>query len=84
MRSICMILSKYSGRCVKHPVHTSSASSVISALRTFETGQFLLANPRASITEVAFQVGFSGTSAFSAAFRRITGQTATDYRLSLE
>jgi len=31
--------------------------------------------PRASITEVAFQVGFSGTSAFSAAFRRVAGQT---------
>ncbi len=52
--------------------------------RRIERAKALLANPRASITEVAFQVGFSGTSAFSAAFRRITGQTATDYRLSLE
>ena len=52
--------------------------------RRIERAKTLLANPRASITEVAFQVGFSGTSAFSAAFRRITGQTATDYRLSLE
>jgi AraC family transcriptional regulator len=52
--------------------------------RRIERAKALLANPRASITEVAFQVGFGGTSAFSAAFRRITGQTATDYRLSLE
>ena len=52
--------------------------------RRIERAKTLLANPGASITEVAFQVGFSGTSAFSAAFRRITGQTATDYRLSLE
>jgi AraC family transcriptional regulator len=52
--------------------------------RRLERAKALLANPRASITEIAFQVGFSGTSAFSAAFRRITGQTATDYRLSLE
>jgi AraC family transcriptional regulator len=52
--------------------------------RRIERAKALLANPRASITEVAFQVGFSGASAFSAAFRRITGQTATDYRLSLE
>jgi AraC family transcriptional regulator len=52
--------------------------------RRIERAKALLANPRASITEVAFQVGFSGSSAFSAAFHRITGQTATDYRLSLE
>jgi AraC family transcriptional regulator len=52
--------------------------------RRIERAKTLPANPRASVTEVAFQVGFSGTSAFSAAFRRITGQTATDYRLSLE
>jgi AraC family transcriptional regulator len=52
--------------------------------RRIERAKALLANPRASITEVAFQVGFSGSSAFSAAFRRVAGQTATDYRLSLE
>jgi AraC family transcriptional regulator len=52
--------------------------------RRIERAKALLANPRASIAEVAFRIGFSGTSAFSAAFRRITGQTATDYRLSLE
>jgi AraC family transcriptional regulator len=52
--------------------------------RRIERAKTLLANPGASITEVAFQVGFSGTSAFSAAFRRITGQTATNYRRSLE
>src|ERR1700738_3545073 len=44
--------------------------------RRIERAKTLLANPGASITEVAFQVGFSGTSAFSAAFRRVTGQTA--------
>lgn len=52
--------------------------------RRMERAKALLANPRASITEVAFQVGFSGSSAFSTAFRRITGQTATDYRHSVE
>jgi AraC family transcriptional regulator len=52
--------------------------------RRIERANALLANPRASITEIAFLVGFSGTSAFSAAFRRITRQTATDYRLALE
>jgi AraC family transcriptional regulator len=41
-------------------------------------------NPRASITEIGFALGFSGTSAFSATFHRITGQTPTDYRRTLE
>ena len=49
-----------------------------------ERAKALLANPHASITEVAFDVGFSGTSAFSGSFHRITGQTPTDYRRSLE
>ena len=52
--------------------------------RRIERAKASLANPRASITEIAFDVGFSGTSAFSATFRRITGQTPTDYRRSLE
>ncbi len=52
--------------------------------RRIERAKALLANLRASITDIAFDVGFSGTSAFSAAFHRITGQTPTDYRRSLE
>jgi AraC family transcriptional regulator len=52
--------------------------------RRIERAKSLLANPRASITEIAFDVGFSGTSAFSATFHRITGQTPSDYRRSLE
>jgi len=52
--------------------------------RRIERAKTLLANPRTSITEIAFDVGFSATSAFSATFRRITGQTPTDYRRSLE
>jgi AraC family transcriptional regulator len=52
--------------------------------RRIERAKALLANPRASITDVAFDVGFSATSAFSATFHRITGQTPTDYRRDLE
>jgi AraC family transcriptional regulator len=52
--------------------------------RRIARAKALLANPRASVTEIAFDVGFSGTSAFSATFHRITGQTPTDYRRSLE
>jgi AraC family transcriptional regulator len=52
--------------------------------RRIERAKALLANPRASITEIAFDVGFAAASAFSAAFHRITGQTPTDYRRHLE
>jgi len=52
--------------------------------RRIERAKALLANPRASITEIAFDIGFSAVSAFSAAFHRITGQTPTDYRRHLE
>jgi AraC family transcriptional regulator len=52
--------------------------------RRIERAKALLANPRAPITAVALDVGFSSTSAFSAAFHRITGQTPRDYRRSIE
>jgi len=52
--------------------------------RRIERAKTLLANPRASVTAVALDVGFGGTSAFSATFHRITGQTPTGYRRSLE
>jgi AraC family transcriptional regulator len=52
--------------------------------RRIERAKVLLANPTRSVTEIAMDVGFSGTSAFSATFHRIAGQTPTDYRRSLE
>jgi AraC family transcriptional regulator len=52
--------------------------------RRIERAKVMLANPARSITEIAFDIGFSGTSAFSATFHRIAGQTPTDYRRSLE
>ena len=52
--------------------------------RRIERARGLLANPRTSVTEIALDVGFHGTSAFSATFHRVTGQTPTDYRRDLE
>ena len=52
--------------------------------RRVDRAKTLLANPRASITQIALDVGFSTTSAFSATFRRVAGQTPTDYRRRLE
>ena len=52
--------------------------------RRIERAKELLANPNTTITAVAFDVGFSGSSAFSSTFHRITGQTPSAYRRSLE
>jgi AraC family transcriptional regulator len=51
--------------------------------RRVERAKSLLADPRASVTQIALDLGFSTTSAFGATFRRITGETPTDYRRSL-
>lgn len=42
-----------------------------------------LARPRLAVTEVAYLVGFNDSSAFFKAFRRWTGVTPNQYRLSL-
>jgi AraC family transcriptional regulator len=52
--------------------------------RRIERARALLADPRMSVADVALEVGFSGASAFTATFRRTTGQTPTDYRRGLE
>lgn len=40
----------------------------------------LLANPQARISEVAFEAGFASLTHFNRMFRRITGQSPTDFR----
>ena len=40
----------------------------------------LLANPQARISEVAFEAGFASITHFNRMFRRITGQSPTDFR----
>jgi AraC family transcriptional regulator len=48
--------------------------------RRIERAKALLAIPKASVADIALELGFSGASAFAATFRRSTGQTPTDYR----
>jgi AraC-like DNA-binding protein len=43
----------------------------------------VLAERKLSVTEIALDVGFSETSSFTAAFRKCTDETPTDYRRSL-
>jgi AraC family transcriptional regulator len=52
-------------------------------LRRIDRAKGLLGDRKLSVTEIGLGVGFSETSAFTAAFRRITGETPTDYRRSL-
>src|SRR6266403_4665453 len=54
------------------------------ASRRIERSKQLLANRELSITTIAFDVGFSDTSTFSAAFHRLTGQTPRLYRRNLD
>jgi AraC family transcriptional regulator len=42
----------------------------------------LLLAPKWSIAEIALALGFSQTSSFSTAFRKITGTTPIEYRVN--
>jgi AraC family transcriptional regulator len=49
-------------------------------LRRVEKAKALLAEREASVTDVGFAVGYSHTSSFSVAFRKITGRSPREFR----
>jgi AraC family transcriptional regulator len=51
--------------------------------RRIENAKMLLAQPACSVTEIGMTLGFSTTSSFTAAFRKGTAQTPTEYRRNL-
>jgi AraC family transcriptional regulator len=51
--------------------------------RRIEHAKTFLAKPTTSVTEIGMSLGFSTTSSFTAAFRKATGQTPTEYRRGL-
>jgi AraC family transcriptional regulator len=51
--------------------------------RRIEHAKSLLANLAASVTDVAFDLGFSETGSFTSTFRKVTGLTPTHYRRSV-
>ena len=57
-----------------HRFHTS---------RRIDRAKTLLAKLSQPVTEIAFDVGFSDTSSFTAAFRKWTGRTPTEFRRSV-
>lgn len=54
------------------------------AHRRIERAKQLLTDRELSVTAVALDIGFSDTSTFTAAFRRLTGQTPSGYRRNLD
>jgi AraC family transcriptional regulator len=52
--------------------------------RRIDEAKMLLAKTAVTVTEIALQVGFSETSSFTAAFRKLTGHSPTEFRRSLE
>jgi AraC family transcriptional regulator len=57
-----------------HRYHTS---------RRIERAKIRLAKPNQSVTEIALDMGFSETSSFTTAFRKLVGRTPTEYRRSV-
>jgi AraC family transcriptional regulator len=58
-----------------HRYHTS---------RRIEQAKVMLAARKHSVTEIGLTLGFSDTSSFTAAFRKITGQTPSSYQRTLQ
>jgi AraC family transcriptional regulator len=54
------------------------------ATRRIERAKGMLAKGSMSVTEVGFALGFAQTSSFTAAFRRVTGITPTEYQRTLD
>jgi AraC family transcriptional regulator len=48
--------------------------------RRMERAKALLKVPARTVTEVALMLGYSETSSFTSAFRRLNGVTPSDYR----
>ena len=68
-------------RTLQRQLHNSglSFSRVLDRVRFRIAAEYLL-DPKATITEIAFQLGYSDPSAFSRAFRRMTGESPAAYQ----
>ncbi len=55
----------------------------VSRLR-IEKAKNLLLNPNLRVSEIAFEVGFQSLTHFNRVFRRVVGQSPTDYRSNLK
>jgi AraC-like DNA-binding protein len=62
---------------------SESRRTSISHQPTHRTRQEFAAERKLSVTEIGLDVGFSETSSFTSAYRKVTGETPSDYRRSL-
>jgi AraC-like DNA-binding protein len=59
-----------------------SFTSYLGRVRVEKAKQLLL-NPHARISEVAYEVGFQSLTHFNRVFRKLTGESPSAYRASL-
>ena len=73
-----------SGRTVQRRLEAESLSyaDVVDEVR-LEAAKIMMLNPRLSLTEIAYLVGFDEQSSLSRAFKRWTGKSPRDYRRSV-
>ena len=65
-------------RAFKHTVGTPPHQFILR--RRVERAKELLADPRLSVTEIAYKAGFNSTTQLTRAFRRFVGTTPTTFR----
>jgi AraC family transcriptional regulator len=74
--------SKYHFSRIFHAMTGESLFQFISRVRLEKSATLLLGNPNKSITDIAFQCGFSDLSVFSRNFKSYFNISAADYRKS--
>ncbi|MBN1471413.1 MAG: helix-turn-helix transcriptional regulator [Syntrophaceae bacterium] len=57
-----------------------SLNQFVIRLRVEKSAAMLLNNPKKTITEIAFDCGFSGSAPFARSFKTLFGMSATDWR----
>lgn len=72
--------SKYHFHRIFRAIVGESLNQFIIRIRVEKAAAMLLNNPKRSITEIAFDCGFSGSAPFARSFRSIIGLSATEYR----
>lgn len=72
--------SKYHFHRIFHGLMNETVFAFLQRLRVEKAATVLLANPKTTITQVTYDCGFSGPSAFARAFRERFGMSATQWR----
>ena len=74
--------SKYHFHRIFRAIVGEPLNQFIIRIRVEKAAAMLLNNPKKSVTEIAFDCGFSGSAPFARSFRSFFGMSATEYRNS--